>query len=107
MVRSGPGAVTLPDESLRTMNATESAATGDSHKLFAVFTAPHGTLSYRKMWSRRLTGYLAGIGAVQGTGWEAFVENAEWGQVWNVPLESGTWMTVIRIRDDEDRNDTV
>ena len=82
-------------------------AIGLPHKLFAVFTVPEDKLFYRKMWSIRLVGYLADVGAVQGKGWEDFIKNAEIGQVWDVPQEGGTWMALVRIRDDEDRNDTV
>jgi hypothetical protein len=82
-------------------------AIGLPHKLFAVFTAPNGMLLFRKMWSMRLVGYLAGIGAVRGKGWEEYIKTAKVGQAWDVPLEGGSWMTLIRIRDDEDKDDTV
>jgi hypothetical protein len=89
------------------MNLAELEAIGLPHKLFAVFTAPDGKLLYRKMWSMRLVAYLSCIGTIKGKGWEDFIKNAAIGQVWDVPLENGTWMAVIRIRDDEDRDDTV
>ncbi len=89
------------------MNQAQIEAIGLPHKLFAVFTAPNGKLLYRKMWSVRLVAYLSCVGAVRGTGWEEFIKSAEIGQVWDVPQEDGTWMALIRIRDDEDRNDTV
>lgn len=89
------------------MDKVQMEAIGLPHKLFAVFTAPEGKLYYRKMWSMRLVGYLAGIGAIQGKGWDDFIKNAEIGQVWDVPQEDGTWMALVRIREDEDRDDTV
>lgn len=82
-------------------------AIGLPHKLFAVFTNPDGRLLFRKMWSMRLVGYLSCVGAVQGKGWEEFIKNAEVGQAWDVPVENGSWMTLIRMRDDEDHDDTV
>jgi hypothetical protein len=91
----------------QTVNKTQMEAVGLPHKLFAVFTAPDGKLLFRKMWSMRLVGYLAGIGAIEGRGWEEFIKNAAIGQVWNVPLENGSWMVLVRIRDDEDRGNTV
>lgn len=89
------------------MTETEIEAIAIPHKLFAVFTAPDGELLFRKMWSKRLVAYLSGIGAMNEIGWEEFVKNADVGQVWDMPLESGTWMALIRIRDDQDRGDTV
>jgi ABC-type transporter Mla subunit MlaD len=89
------------------MNKSQMESIGLPHKLFAVFTAPDGKLLFRKMWSMRLVAYLSGIGAIQGMGWDIFIKGAEVGQVWDVPLESGTWMAIVRIRDDEDRNETV
>jgi hypothetical protein len=78
------------------------------NKLFAVFTAPDGNLYYRKMWSMRLVGYLDGIGAMKNKGWENFIKNAEVGQVFNVPLDDYyAWMTLVRISDEEDKDDTV
>lgn len=89
------------------MHMTQLESIALPHKLFAVFTNPDGKLLFRKIWSMRLVGYLAATGAAQGKGWEEFIKNAEVGQVWDVPIEGGTWMALIRIRDDEDRDDTV
>lgn len=89
------------------MDRAHMQAIGTPHKLFAVFTVPDGKLYYRKMWSMRLVGYLSGIGAIKDAGWDAFIKNAEVGQVWDVPQKDGTWMALVRIRDDEDRSDTV
>jgi hypothetical protein len=89
------------------MNLTQMEDFGLPHKLFAVFTAPDGRLLFRKMWSLRLVGYLSCIGAVECSGWEQFIKNAEVGQAWHLTEESGTWLALIRIRDDEDRDGTV
>jgi hypothetical protein len=77
------------------------------HKLFAVFTNPDGKLCFRKMWSMRLVGYLSGIGAIERKGWEDYIKHAEIGQVWKVPLDGDySWLVLVRIRDDEDKDDT-
>jgi hypothetical protein len=89
------------------MDKAQMEAIGLPHKLFAVFTSPDGKLFYRKMWSMRLVAYLAGIGAIQGKGWDEFIKNAEIGQVWDVPQSDRTWMALVRIREDEDRDDTI
>jgi hypothetical protein len=82
-------------------------AIGLPHKLFAVFTVPNGELYFRKMWSMRLIGYLSGIGAIKSTGWEDYIRTAQVGQVWRVPLENEfSWMVLVRIADDEDKDDT-
>jgi DNA-binding XRE family transcriptional regulator len=68
------------------------------HKLFAVFTAPEGKLYFRKMWSLRLVGYVAGIGAIKGQGWESYIRTAQIGQVWRVPFDKRfSWMVLVRI----------
>lgn len=90
------------------MTIQEMESIGLPHKLFAVFTAPDGKLYFRKMWSMRLVGYLSTTGAVAGRDWEDFIKHAEVGQVWQVPLDDRhSWMVVVRIRDDEDKEDTV
>jgi hypothetical protein len=89
------------------MNRQEMEAIGLPHKLFAVFTAPDGRLYFRKMWSMRLVGYLSAIGAINGKGWEEYIRTAQIGQVWHVPLEGDhSWMVLVRITEDEDRDDT-
>ena len=89
------------------MTLQEMEAIALPHKLFAVFTAPDGKLYFRKMWSLRLVGYLADVGAVKGKGWEDYIRNGQIGEVWHVPLEGRySWMVLVRIAEDEDRDDT-
>jgi hypothetical protein len=90
------------------MTLKEMEAIGLPHKLFAVFTDSDGKLYYRKMWSLRLVAYLSAVGAVNGKGWEDFLKHAEVGQVWQMPLDDRhSWMVIVRIRDEEDKDDTV
>ena len=80
------------------MNRQEMEAIGLPHKLFAVLTAPDGKLCFRKMWSMRLVGYLSGIGAIDGKGWDDYIRTAQIGQVWQVPLDQEySWMVLVRI----------
>jgi hypothetical protein len=89
------------------MTLQEMEAIGLPYKLFAVFTAPDGKLYFRKMWSMRLVAYLAGIGAIEGKGWQNYIRTAQIGQVWHLPLEGAySWMVLVRIAEDEDRDDT-
>jgi hypothetical protein len=94
------------DENPATRIIAQTRAGDVPHKLFAVFTNPDGKLLFRKMWSMRLAGYLGSIGGIHGKGWDKFIRDAEVGQVWHEAVRGQTWMALIRIRDDEDRDDT-
>ena len=90
------------------MTLKEMDAIGLPHKLFAVSTSADEKLYYRKMWSLRLVAYLSSTSAAHGKGWENFLKLAEIGQVWHIPLDDRhSWMAIVRIRDDEDKDDTV